>query len=237
MWRFEQSRFLNRDSQQGMSIIELVMATGIVSIVMYAAISFFMNVNRSKAQESLRADVKSEVEEFLNSLRIGWNARTTYSLLSQSNAPCITNCPTLKITVAHGMAGTLETKTYQSSCVSPGSINALTQFNTLNFGTAMPNGCMICPRGQIPIVTVTSVGAVNRIVRFPHNGSTSPGAFKINGILGFNACFTQSGGNPLMVSVTSLFLSPGQTAGGLSNLGRSIILPYTNFADMKMNAN
>ena len=213
------------------------MATGIVSIVMYAAISFFMNVNRSKAQESLRADVKSEVEEFLNSLRLGWNARTTYNLLSQSNAPCATNCPTLTLTVAHGMAGTLETKTFISSCVSPGSINALTQFNTLNFSTAMPNGCMVCPRGQMPIVTVSSAGAVNRIVRFPHNGSNSPSSFRINGILGFNACFTQSGSNPLIVAVTSLFSSPGQSAGGLSNLGRSIILPYTNFANMKMNAN
>ena len=213
------------------------MATGIVSIIMYAAISFFMNVNRSKAQESLRADVKSEVEEFLNSLRVGWNARTNYSLLSQSNAPCVANCPKLTLTVAHGMAGTLETKTYTSSCVSPGSINALTQFNALNFGTAMPNGCMPCPRGQMPIVTVTSAGAVNRIVRFPHNGSSSASSFRINGIIGFNACFTQSGVNPLMAAFTSVFLSPSQKPGALSVLERSIILPYTNFANMKMNAN
>jgi type II secretory pathway pseudopilin PulG len=237
MWRFEQSRFLNRNSQLGMTIIELVMATGIVAIIMYAAISFFISVNRSKAQESLRADVKSEVEEFLNSLRIGWNARASYSLLSQSNAPCTTNCPSLKLTVAHGMAGTLETKTYTSGCVSPGSINAMTRFNTLNFGTAMPNGCMACPQGLMPIVTVTSAGAVNRIVRFPHNGSNSASSFRINGILGFNACFTQSGTSPLMVAFTSVFLSPSQKAGALSVLERSIILPYTNFANMKMNAN
>jgi hypothetical protein len=117
--------------------------------------------------------------------------------------------------------------------VSPGTINAQAQFTALNFGTAMPNGCKVCPAGQMPIVTV----AGNRTVRFPHNGSSGGSAFKINGILGFNACFTQTGTNPLMVAVTSVFLSQSKTAGALSNFQRSIILPYTNFANMKMNAN
>lgn len=238
----------HKDDSGAFTILELVIATGVVSLLAYVMMQFVKNTGQTTQNEMLRVELRGEMDEFLNLLRNTWKARSFtaadpgFSLRSASGAICNTNCPELRIDINKGINSVAQNVVIKSRCAAPlGTISQPAKFAQYSFNaTTLVNGCLTCGIGTMPIVEVSRTGKPTR--RFPINGSIAPSAgkpttFFVNGIIGSHACFSQSGTGPLTGYVLSL-VPPTNNSGTIPmNINKTVIIPYTNFANIKINAN
>ena len=232
----------------GFTIVELLISTGVMAIILWVALTFVKSTEQNVNEEKLRASLHTETEEFLSLLRNAWKAKAAvgssvgYSLLTAAGGACTVNCPILRINIEKGVSSVSQTVVFTSTCAAPlGAVSQPTQFAKYKFdAAAMMNGCVVCSSGQMPIVQVSRTGKTTR--RFPLNGSVasspgSPSAFLVNGIIGFSACYSQSGTGPLMSYVAALIPPKNIASITPRNINKSLVIPYTNFANIKINAN
>ncbi|MBM4251906.1 MAG: hypothetical protein FJ146_08035 [Deltaproteobacteria bacterium] len=238
----------HKDDNGAFTILELVIATGVVGILAYVMMTFVKNTEQSTQKELLRVELRGEMDELLNLVRNTWKARSYsadnpgFSLRSASGAECTTNCPELRIDINKGINSVAQNVVIKSRCAPPlGTISQPAKFAQYSFNAAaLVNGCLVCGGGTMPIVEVSRTGKPTR--RFPLNGSIAasagkPTTFLVNGIIGFNACFSQSGTGPLTGYVLSLAPPTNKSSTVPMNVNKTVIIPYTNFANIKINAN
>jgi hypothetical protein len=249
-------------SEQAMTLIELLIATALGGFVLYAAIMIMSNLKNSSLNSERRQTALTETSELLNSIKEAWDARQKpagytsnftaaekgFTLRNPGGAPCSTNCSRLDIPVPRAN-GIVDTVTVQSSCLNYGAINGQFILSKLNFNAALTGGgCTRCGAGTIPIVTISqTIPKLTR--RYPHNGEVSMNTFAINGLIGFNSCFTQTGTQPLKIVVTAVALPDNEGGSTLSldngslealhlkAFSRSLMLPFNNFANVRVNSN
>jgi len=244
------SRFSLAPSQQsGTTLVETMIALVIMTIIMAGAFGLWRSYNRAAKSHEATESLGAEMTEVTSTLLRSWVVRTRppgftgsytatqkgFSLFDAVSKPCTTRCTKLVIDITKS-SGATERITIDNQCLAPGAVTGLSRLTALNIGAAMSGNCLICKPGKLPVVTFTSKTNAASDRRFPHNGAQSAATFRLTDMLGMSVCFEQTGIAPLVIDQRAYALNLDLEGDVLKTTQRTVIMPFDNFGNVRLEA-
>lgn len=192
-------------SEGGHSVIELVVAVGLMSIIAMGVVNFFSQVESGNAKSSARAEASSTNKALINLLKRDFKFSTSHQITANGKALTITRRQVYNAVNTNATYSV----TFRSECANaPGGPTSIGKLVKDHYGSeavtvfaAVSSKCLhqlSCPKGKFPRVVIDVNAAGSRIPvyaprLYPDLSDTSkPFAFKKSAI-GTALCVQESG--------------------------------------------
>ncbi len=248
MWPFNRQQL-----QSGMSLIEMIVAMGISTVLVLGGTQFWTHYQKTSILLKAEHDAKEDQSDLGLLIKKLWDIRqrdntpgvpaTGVLLQTSLGGVCTSNCPVLKIFVKRTLGGAVITDevTFRNQCLATAGTPRAAKIAALNFAspTIVNSNCSTCPNSQLPIVVVTgkilgttvnTLSTENR--QFPDSTLDLQRLSMLN-TLGMQACFSQAtAATPLSLDLRAILLNKQTT--GLRIFQKTQVMALDNFAKIKL---
>jgi|GEM_PF-2796509 len=239
--------------QSGMSLIEMIVAMGISSLLVLAGTQFWTYYQKTSMFLKADHNAKEDQNDLGLLIKKVWDIRqrdgtpgipnTGVLLQTKLGGVCTSNCPVLKIFVKRTLAGAVITDevSFRNECLNITGTPQAAKISALNFAspTIVNTNCGACLNAQLPIVVVTGkkFGTTENTLstenkQFPDSTADLQNLSMLNP-LGMQACFSQANaGAPLSLDLRVISRNKQET--GLRIFQKTQVLALENFANIKL---